>query len=577
MFFVTTAGALSYLLINQVEKQSNPLDLLSAETLAVMEWSNPVGSLSRFQKSRLGRNLQEVDWWLVAEEFGISDYEFQRLKKQVMAFEQKLDSPLADELFGREVVVALMEPGDKNQEEETGTIADFLVVIVRPRHRAALLDYVGSLLAGKSQTLVGKYQGIAIRKSIIAGKDEHSAIHNLDKKKEEGLSIFTATANGLLLASFSLPPLKQCLDRVHRDLSGLSTKESYADLRARNKADDQVFSYLDLAEFSRQLKAKKLNISSQLRRQLQELETRMAAHGKLQTLALSGSSSSGLREYTTILQYVVPEVKAAEESIYRRLPEDNVTLAMVPADQLFYFWTNYFGLYKWLSNFADSPYDFVGWIDKTLVSYTGYNIAGLAPLFGSQFGFSIADVNADHYVPLPMMCFFFQTKEREKVERVMQHMLAGIPLKHDMFNSVPVTSIQAAGGLLQPSYTYIKDFLIVADSRSQIESIIENNQADKLVNDALFQRVDNGLHEKNNIISFIRTEELIGVLQKFASWAGSMLTIEDQDDADKVKNMLDRVIAPILDGLKMYQVKSGRIYNTGSELRIETKLIVDDA
>ena len=560
------AAITGYLLLNQVETTREPIDFLGAETPLVIELRDPVTSLLRFKNSYLGKKLAQVDRPLLYQELGIDESTSGRLEKILRILANNLDNPLCRELFGQEVILALVPLEKTNLDTKTGTIADNLVVIVRPRHRAAVLDFVGSLVAGDDQRLVEQFGKTAIREV------------NLDRSQNGmgsgGIKIYTATANGLLLASMSPTPLRRCLAEVEGESPGLAQQKSYFDLHDRATDTIPMFSYCNLVLFNKLLREKRLNLASSLRRQLEALPVIGNNESWAQAMAITGSTMGNRLTYTATLQYDPAKI-AQRNTVFSRHPAANRSLAMVPSNQLLYFWTNYFQLRSWLSPFASERFNLVGRLDKSLHTTTGYGIADLEPLLGRNFALSIADVNADHYVPLPMMCFFLQIKDREQVQRILEKPLSHLPVKRESINSIPITSIQAAGGLLQPSFAYVDDLFIIADSREQLVAILKGDQANTLVHDPLFQRIDNGLAEKNNIVTFIRTRELIGVLQTFASWAGSTLTIEDEQEAARISNLVNRVIMPILEGLKMYRINNGRFYNTGDEFRLVADFLVD--
>jgi len=569
-------GTAGYLLINQVGTPAVPADLLAVDTPLIIELTDPITTLSRFRTSRLAKKLGEVDRGLLCRELGIEQSRCRGIERRIRAVAAQVDNPVMKELFGRQVVLALTVPDAGGTERYAGAALDQLVAVVRPRHRAALLDFFGRLLAGKAQQLVEKYEGIAIRRVFLdrdrpmppgPGKTESSA---------ESLTLFTATADGLLMAAFSPQPLRRCIDRLRHRLPAAASRAS-DEMPDGLGGDHRLFGYCKLDRLCRLLRQDRLYLPPPLRQRILNLAAAAAVNGGISTMVITASSQGRRLSYTAALHYDSSDHAAPKKTLFRRLPDANRSLALVPGNQLLYFWTNYFDLNIWLSKWRGFRYDPVEWLEETLLKTTGLGIAELSALFGRNFALSVANVNADHYVPLPMMCFFLQIKDRARMEEILRKSLDGLPVKYDMVNSTPVTSIQAAGGLLQPSYAWVDDLLIVADSREQIEAVLAADGSEKLVNDPFYRRIDNGMGEKNNAVTFIRTEQLLGVLQTFAGWAGTTLTIEDEGEAERLSLLVNRVIMPILEGLKMYRITNGRFYNTGNEFKLEADVLTGDA
>ena len=165
--------------------------------------------------------------------------------------------------------------------------------------------------------------------------------------------------------------------------------------------------------------------------------------------------------------------------------------------------------------------------------------------------------------------------DRDRALKLIEKMLTGLPLRRDKVAGIPVVSIMAADGLMQPSYALLDRFLMVADSRQQIENILMVGSK-RLVKDDDFQAVDMGMLQPSNMIVFARTAELIVGLKEFASWAGTMIAIRDEAAGAKSKVLIDQVILPLLEGLKMYQAKGVRSYTAPGEVVLDSVVLVSE-
>ena len=63
------------------------------------------------------------------------------------------------------------------------------------------------------------------------------------------------------------------------------------------------------------------------------------------------------------------------------------------------------------------------------------------------------------------------------IQMLLEKFIADLPVHRDMVAGVQVVSVQAAGGLMQPSYALLNEYLIFADGRDQIEDILQPTEA----------------------------------------------------------------------------------------------------
>ena len=196
-------------------------------------------------------------------------------------------------------------------------------------------------------------------------------------------------------------------------------------------------------------------------------------------------------------------------------------------------------------------------------------------LFGREFGFNIAEIRTSGFIPVPRICFCIEVTDPDRVQQLIEQAIAGMPLRRDRVAGVPVVSIMAANGLMQPSYAMLDRFLVIADSRQQIEDVLRTSSR-RLIRDREFEAVDMGMLRPANLVVFARTSELIEGLRELASWAGTIIAIRDPQAGEKSKVLVDQVILPLLDGMKMYRAKGVRSYTAPGEVVLESVVLVAD-
>ena len=193
-------------------------------------------------------------------------------------------------------------------------------------------------------------------------------------------------------------------------------------------------------------------------------------------------------------------------------------------------------------------------------------------LFGTNFSIHVAGISTAGFFPMPRLCFSIEIRNRKKADEFFQKIIAGLPVRRTMVGGVPVVSLLAAQGMLQPSYTFFNGYLLIADSREQIEDILLRKKT-PLSEGKTFQAVDTHLEEPANLHFFARTPEVVNALQELASWAGTMIAVSDHRAGATSKLLIDQVISPLLDSFNAYSAVGIRSATAPNELVLDAKVL----
>ena len=392
--------------------------------------------------------------------------------------------------------------------------------------------------------------------------------------KENGWKVYSAVVEGQLVLSPSLNIVQQSIELSLRHLvqerTGFVLNPEYAKLKKRGRGRDDFFVYADLARLKRLRTSLRPSSRSGLPQQL-------SAFAGTERMAVFHSSHKNIQQFTSIVEFDPEQLAPFQKTIYTRVPVENRSLLRMPSDLLVYFWSNWLDLPDWwqetLARGTEEELASARVMAAWLENYTGMKIDKFLALFGNKFGFNITEIRTSGFFPVPRLCCCIELTDRDRVEQLIEKMIAGLPVRRDKVAGIPVVSIMAANGLMQPSYALLEKYLVVADSREQIEEILRLSSK-RLVKDDLFQAVDMGMLRPSNLVVFARTAELIDGLKEFASWAGTMVAIRDEDAGRRSTVLIDQVILPMLDGLKMYRAKGVRSYTAPGEVVLESVVLV---
>jgi hypothetical protein len=557
-FFLILIGGFVYLLTFHRQETRDPLELVPQQTMLMLDWTDAAGATRGFLQSRFGRSLVSIDWPFVLDQLEVQGPLREQLQAQIASLLDFIEHPLFKELFSRRVVFALLPVAPAAfLDDPQGALAKNLLMVVTPEHGRVLPGILSLLSPEKGQDESLSYQGVSITEFV----------------QENGRGLYVAFVDGQLVISPGMELLKQSIDLSFKHLfqveTGFLLNSEYKTLKERGRGLDDFFLFADFTRLKPLFKMLRPQEGTGKERSLPEFVG-------TERMVFFHHSIENIQQFTSIVQFDPDRLAPFQKTIYTRRPDDNNWLRNMPANSLVYFWSNWLDLPAWwqetlargTENELAAAAGIAAWIEKQ----TEMSIDQFLALFGLEFGFIIPEIRTSGFFPVPSICLYIELADPEKAQELLEKMVSGLPLRRDRVAGIPVVSIMAGGGLMQPSYALLGRFLVLADSREQIEDIFRGSSK-RLVSDDVFQAVDMGMLESSNLVMFARTAELIEGFKEFASWAGTIVAIRDEQAGAKSKVLLDQVILPLLDGLKMYRAKGVRSYTAPGEVVLESVVL----
>lgn len=559
LLFLTLMGGVVYLLTFHRQQTRDPLELVPQQTMLMLDWTDAAGATRGFLQSGFGRRLTSIDWPFVLDQLEVRDPLREQLQHQVTSLMDFIAHPLFKELFSRRVVFALLPVAPAVfMDDPQGALAENLLMLVTPKHERVLLGLLSLLSPVTSRDESLSYQGVPITEFV----------------RENGRRLYLASVNGQLVVSPGMEPVKQSIDlslmHLVREQTGFLRNSDYNTLKERGRGLDDFFLFADLIRLK--------PLFNKLRPQaVTEKERGLPEFVGSERMVFFHHSNNNIQQFTSIVQFDPDQLAPFQKTIYTRKPVENSSLRNMPSNLLVYFWSNWLDLPAWwretLARGTDNELAAAAGIAAWIEKQTGMSIDRFLALFGSEFCFNIPEIRTSGFFPVPSICFFIELADPDRAQELLEKMISGLPLRREKVAGIPVVSIMAGGGLMQPSYALLDRFLVLADSREQIEDILMRSSK-RLVSDDSFQAVDMGMLQSSNMVMFARTAELIDSLKEFASWAGTIIAIRDEQAGAKSKVLLDQVILPLLDGLKMYRAKGVRSYTAPGEVVLDTVVLI---
>lgn len=544
------AGAVVYVLLLRKDRAADPLDFLQRDTLALVDLREPAALYDKYRQSLLGQRMSAIRWGDLLRQFGASEEEAGSFQAEVDRFQAFLDGPVFSELFARRAVLALLPAVPSATGSGSPEPWESLVLITRPRHRPDVAELLAPLLAGGSQRAAETYLDREIRTFSLA----------------DNTALTVVASDGLLLASFSVATVKRCLDlALGQPAAGadrLNRNPEYLALRKRADGRDDHFVYGNVQEVTRLLSGV---VSPGL---VMEGASALPGEGGLGHGAFFCGAEMARLDCTAILQNAPGEAVAAVP------PAVDDTLAVAPASLLLHYWTNLLDPSRVAASLSHNPQfqDSAGDAEEWLVRKTGLSFPDFFSMFGNQVSLTVTGMRANGFFPLPRLYGRMAVKDEERLRQALTALLAGKSQASKEVAGVRSHTLLLAGGLLQPSWAIRDGYVFFADSPEQLEQSLLPPEV-PLSENPRFKEVDVGLAAPNNMTFYVNYPQFLDGLQQLVAWTATILTMMDQERGGRAGALVDLVVTPVLEGMKMFAAGSSCLLVAPSEMVMESALV----
>ncbi|MCI5128217.1 MAG: hypothetical protein D3907_06880 [Candidatus Electrothrix sp. AUS3] len=557
-----------------------PQHLIPQHALLVMELADAAATGENFLDSSFGKTFTSINWPVVLQRLNIKRSLYRSLEQNALGLMDLLTHPDFAQFFHQPLFIAqlpafssvmLIQGGEKQGKQRHPLLEHLLVVMDTDQEDAeAMFAALLGMFPGGRTTQ--KYFGFTVY-----------TIQSLERQKR-----YIALVGGKIILSFAQQPmqesialfLKNFFKQQNQQPKDLLLNPEYTRLKRERPEQTNFFLYADLfrvklyckalfAHFNAQNSAKKgsqPNIGHPWQPGVRSL-------GFYHYSRENRENREQLKEqFKMVVRFSQEQLYPFQRHIYSTVPMLNQSFHKVPDDLLLSFWFNWMELSLWwkttIAAGKKEELAAAGRIAAWIKEKTDLEMEQFLALFGKRVSIHIADISTAGFFPVPRLCLSVEILNRKKMDKFFQKIIANLPVKRTMVGGVPVVSLLAAQGMLQPSYAFLNGHLLLADSKEQIEDILLKRKT-PLSEGKEFQAVDIQLDTPANLQLFARTPEMINAMQELASWAGTMVAVRDHKAGAMSKRLIDQIISPLLESLKVYQAIGIRSATAPDKLVIE--------
>lgn len=542
-------------------RSTAPQELIPRHAMAVLELTDAAATGKSFLDSGFGQTLNNIDWPAVLQGMRLKRGLRQPLEQNASGLHYLLTHPSFPQVFAGRLFLAQLPAFSSLLRGEQHPLQANLLIVMDPgqENPDTLLSSLLDMLQGQRTTL----------------KQVGFTVYALKSKKRRKLYI--ASVGGKIIVSFSRQLIGKSialfLGRLFRQRNDLLLNQEYIALERARPEKTNCFFYADLFRLKLHLKL----LFAQFGSQSTSLEAvhRPWAPG-VRSLGFYHHTEKNTVRFRTVVRFSPDQLYPFQKHLYTTPPIRSRSFEEVPADILISFWCNWLEpRLWWQTTVAHGEQEELAAADRIaawIKEKTDMSMDEFFGLFGKNLGIHVADISTAGFFPVPRLCLSIEILNQKKMDEFFRKIIADFPVRHTMTGGVPVVSLLAAQGMLQPSYTFFNGSLLLADSREQIEDILLRKKT-PLAEGKKFQAVDTKPAEPANLHLFARIPEVINALQELASWAGTMIAVRDQQAGATSKLLVDQVVSPLLGSFNTYQAIGIRSATAPNQLVIDGKVL----
>jgi len=531
----------------------------------------PEGAVSYFRMSDVEKNLKKFaagDFWQNIRNINVSalmrskgeavpEGEVDRTLESYL--QPIVDDPVLKEIFGKETAIAfypgLLSDADWasiNPSQWGDEIFDllsnvFIAIRLKPELQAA--EFTSRLFHISPDQI--KVEAKKYKEHTI------SIVEFADPRLKRNIVIAYTKIKDFLVFGVGEKAARSAVDVFLKEKKSFSNDAGYRLVRSDFSPEADVVAYGSL-DFIHSFVQKSISNTIAMRIQREDLEAEdyernMASYEQQVEKTFdrfSGFKAVGfsflsqkVSEYRLVVAFNKAEMNPLIQRMYACSPGENSSIKFVPENILSYHWNHCFDLSVMVDSalqdasaaYPDeetkiNPDEVIASLEQTLnLSYK----EDILPAFGNEMGHVIYDIDVGNVFPIPKVMLFISVKDSLAATRVINSLVKKpfLKIESESYQGFDIQYITLPFGVdLQPAYCFLDKYLLISTSKNSLKESISayRGDANPLSESKSFQKVDLGLTDKNNMISFVRVDHLLAKIRTLTDWGLSWMSGEDK-------------------------------------------------
>ncbi|EKD39287.1 MAG: hypothetical protein ACD_75C00450G0002 [uncultured bacterium] len=542
----------------QVDEEDDMARFIPQTVLLYLEQQEGADALKRFAASRFGQHLESIDFTAVAQEIGVQDNSVTLIKSILNTYKVAQDDPIFHKVLGKKVAVALMQPVDSEAETDAiGFLQNNTVVVMQPKNPREWHDITGKNSDGSDNRMLSSSQYGTYRiHRVLLGEQPFSLV------LLKGFAVLSRNENHL----------RRCIDTVDGELPALTTDLDFQEIREHFTTPDS-FIFVPMKKVRQFI--------SSIGEGYSFPGKDLLLRGLHSTAGFNGLGYLAWRkeeriENKILIRFEKQEVNAFAINYVQTPPVKSSMLSLATGDPMIYYWSNtlnFKNFSMYIEDGAQHDSRLADFLDR-LKTVTGKDASSTFALFGEEASMIVEQGPRDALFPFPLGIFFIRVDKIEEFKGIIDKLLQtyDLPLQEEEYGSAwfRYWSQGPQDGLL-PLYGFWQDYFFFGNSTALLRRVIDTHGSKiSLANIAAVRKIDPGVAEKNNSVTYLNNVQLISMVENFLEVLGTFIAIEDREIAMKTRIVLKKIVNPLLDGAMMYRSSTSRSHITDHMLIIDS-------
>ena len=497
-------------------------NILPEGAIAYLRISDIEKSVDEFKTTRLWRNIKSIDVEMLMEKSGLSQEEIEQYRNFNSKFFTSIAELFLNKYFGREVAVALYPTKiDAIGPDTALDVASDFILVTRLKPGAEFLEFISKLFNKFGQKVQIEYEKY---------KDREITIVKLNNK----LDIAYVKVRDLLVIGFGKKAAYSCLDVFTKNRTSLSRDKDYISTMSKLPRAARSVAYGNSELFFSEIKQLLNKIFESQQVTAQQKAEILKPFDKLEGFKTAGFASipGKISKDKTIWFFDKSKMDPFIAELYSLRPQKNTSINFVPKNIIGYQWSCFNPKSTWsyykeaLSekpkgiqqgpSFADIIADFESEFGMSIEK-------DIIPALGNEIGGILSDINLGGPVPLPEVILFVKVNDKSVVENAMNTLTEknNFPTQSEIYNDINIEYVTLPfGTTFQPAYCFLGDYFLISTGRKPLKESIDTlaGQSASLMANEDFKAINFGLTDKNNTVSFLKTDLLLHRIQGICEW-----------------------------------------------------------
>ena len=483
----------------------------------------------------LEKIFKSVDVVAVAEEIGVEGQTIATTRALIASIKSLQSDPIIDALYGKRHAFALLDKSDAfvSSPEGGDFFQEHLVIISEQHDLKQLLT-----MSSPDQKTPKPFTNVQYGKHrILRFSDNHP-------------SLSLTVLDDLVVACRNEKQLRRCIDIFDGEQASFAGNRLYRAISEKSPDADSLL-VLSSAAFGHLLFSPRDFDWSHSPVFLQFSSFFKVPAG----FAFSNKKSGTKLKGKILVDYALQHGdRVSTVQHHHNIVENSNSFSLATADPMFYLWSDSFDIKNIFQGIGEEE-DILQ--EEASIGDHFKNIFRYLTTVGGGITIVAEEGGKDNLLHLPSAMIFIPVIDKDNVQNALRSLLENynIPITKDSYETIEYFFwSQSPQEGITPLYGFLGDMFFAGNSPILLKKIIDfqDRGSFKPLKDLVAENTHDKTRDKHLLI-YSNNVQCVDLIKESLKALGTITAIEDRELAQKVLLVNDKILSPLLDGLKMFK------------------------